>query len=386
MRLDTAIPLPEDEGEALRLLVLALLSTLAVTLCLSIIVLIWGQTLSQALGRQEIAPYVWLLPIGTALLGLYSAFQYLAVRRKSFGLIARARLTQALAGLGAQTGLGLASIAPLGLLVGHAIMSGAGVVALARRVLNSRDLRRAIGVRGELGDTLRRYKRFPKFSALEELTNNAGIQVPILLIGVAQIGPEAGFLFIAMRVVGMPLTVIGSAVAQVYYAHAGEYLRDGRLAEETARMVHRLSIWIVVPLVLVGPFAPSIFRVAFGPEWERGGALLVWMLPWYSLQLLVSPVSMVMYTRNLQHLLLGFAAIGFLIRVLPLGVVLYLTPENASLTYAATSAVYYMVLLVAVLMAAQIKLSQAIRIVVLHSAVWIAVAAVSFFLLSITRL
>jgi O-antigen/teichoic acid export membrane protein len=386
MQLDAAIPLPVDEDEALQLLVLALLSSIGVTLSLALVVWIWGQNIAYNLGHPEIAPYVWLLPIGAAVMGFYSALQYLAVRHKLFDLIARTRVTQALAGLGAQIGLGLAAIAPLGLLIGHAILSGVGVFALARRTLKSKSLREAIGMREGLLATLRRYKRFPQLSAAENLTNNAGIQVPILLIGINLVGPEAGYLFLAMRILGMPMAVIGGAFAQVYYANSSEYLREGHLAAKTEQMVQRLSIWIVTPLVFVAPFAPNLFHLVFGPEWERAGTLLVWLLPWYALQLLVSPVSMIMYTRNLQHVLLGFALLGLLIRVLPLGLILNMAPQYATLTYAASSVLYYLILLFVVLIAAQINFVKAIRIIALNSMLWITIATTSFFIISISNL
>lgn len=377
MRLDTAIPLPQDDDEAQRLLVLALTSAVMVTVLLGLGVAIWGVTLAQGMGRADIAPYLWLVPIGVALMGFYSAFQYMAMRQKAFGLIARTRLVQALAGLGAQIGLGLAGLAPVGLLIGHALMSGAGVIALASRVLRKGVLREASLTRASLGETLNRYRRFPQYAVAEELTNNAGTQLPILLIGVFLIGPEAGFLFLAMRAVGTPMSVIGGAVSQVYYANAAEYVREGRLAEETTRVVQRLSNWLVLPMVFLGPFAPDVFRVAFGPEWERAGVLLVWMLPWYAFRLLVSPVSMVMYAKNLQHRLLGFATIGLVVRVLPLGVMLVVMPEIASATYAASSAVYYLFLLLAVLVAADLRLADAITLVARNAVIWIAAGAIS---------
>jgi O-antigen/teichoic acid export membrane protein len=341
MRLEAAIPLPEDDDDALRLLVLSLLSVVGVTLVLGLAVALLGKTLAQSLGRGEIAPYLWLVPIGAAMIGTYSAFQYMAMREKAFGLIARTRLMQALTGLGAQLGLGLLGFAPVGLLIGHALMSGAGVIALARRTLRPTALRAPAITPSRLVGTLQAYRKFPQYSVAEELANNAGIQLPIVLIGLLLVGPEAGFLFLAMRVIGMPLAVVGGAVSQVYYSNAAEFLREGRLAEETVRVVERLSNWIVLPLVLLGPFAPKVFHVAFGQEWERAGVLLVWMLPWYVFRLISSPISMVMHVKMRQPLMLALTLAGLLIRVAPISVVLVYRPQLASITYALTSAIFY---------------------------------------------
>jgi O-antigen/teichoic acid export membrane protein len=370
MRLDTAIPLADDDDEAGSLLLLAILSTLIVSILLSIVVLFYGSTFAKLLNRTEIAPYLWLLPVGAALTGAYNALQYSALRYKSFRLIAYTRLTQAVAGVGTQIVLGLAALAPLGLLIGHVIISGSGIVPLARRVLANSTGYSFTSIRQQLLLTFQKYRRFPQFSVAEELANNAGIQLPILLIGVGVIGPEAGYLFLAMRVIGMPLSVIGGAVSQVYYAHITEYIKEGRLAEETVRIILRLSIGIVTPLMFIGQLTPDIFRTLFGPEWERAGVLLVWMLPWYGFRLLVSPISMLMYARQLQHVLLGFAMLGLVLRVLPILVAIYMAPEWASLAYAVSSAWYYMILLIAILFYAQIHIFRVIKVLLASSVIW----------------
>ncbi|MFW2342863.1 oligosaccharide flippase family protein [Brevundimonas sp.] len=378
MRLDAAIPLPEDDSEVLNLLLLALLSATLVTVVLSVAIILWGPVLATALGRPDFAPFLWLVPIGVAFAGLYSAFQYLAVRQKEFGSIARTKLTQAVAGLGAQVGLGLAGAGPVGLMIGHGLMSGSGALALARRTLRSGLLQSGRPSWIALRATLGRYQRFPKFSVAEELANNAGIQLPVLLIGIYLLGPEAGFLFLAMRVVGTPMTVIGGAVSQVYYAHAAQYYREGRLAEETASVFRRLSIWLVLPMALLGPFAPDVFRAVFGPDWERAGVLLVWMVPWYAFRLIASPISMVMHVRMKQHLMLYLTIGGLLLRVVPLVIILGWRPEYASFTYAVTSAVFYALISVVFLSVAGISRQALMRLVAVPVFLWVAAGSVSY--------
>lgn len=378
MRLETAIPLPQDDDEALRLLILALLSVIGVTFVLGLVVTILGKSFAQSIGRSEIIPYMWLVPIGAAMMGTYSAFQYMAMRQKAFGLIARTRLTQALTGLGAQLGLGLLGLAPIGLLIGHALMSGAGVIVLATRAISRAALRAEMITPSRLRGTLKTYKKFPQYSVAEELANNAGIQLPIVLIGIFLAGPEAGFLFMAMRVIGMPLAVVGGAVSQVYYANAAEFLREGRLAEETVRIVHRLSNWIVLPLVFLGPFAPKLFHMAFGPEWERAGTLLVWMLPWYVFRLISSPISMVMHVKMRQPLMLALTLAGFLIRVAPLSIVLVYRPEFASVAYALTSAIFYACLAIIYMGVAGVSSKNIIALLGRTGMKWTTVSVVAF--------
>jgi O-antigen/teichoic acid export membrane protein len=312
------------------------------------------------------------VPFGISLMGLYSSFQYMAMRQKAFNLIARTKITQAVVGLGSQVGMGWAGVVPLGLLLGHALMSGAGVVALALRTL-----RRSAGGVSLMGvnwprmrETLHTYRRFPQYSVAEELSNNAGIQLPILLIAAYVVGPEAGFLFLAMRAVGTPMTIVGSAAAQVYYSHAAEYAREGRLAEETMAVIRRLSRMLVIPMLIIGPLAPDLFRVAFGPEWERAGVIVIMMLPWYAFRLIASPISMVMHVRMRQRLMLMLTLAGLAGRVLPLLAVLYFAPEQATLVFAITSALFYFSIVVVFMTIAGVTVAALTRLVATELALW----------------
>jgi O-antigen/teichoic acid export membrane protein len=250
MRFDTAIPLPEDDDTAKNLLTLALTSIAAIVIIAVLLIYFTGPFLAQAMGRPEIEPYLWLVPFGIGLTAVYTAFQYMATRSKAFPLIARTKLTQAFTGLCAQIGLGWMGVAPLGLLLGHALMSGAGVVALARKSRRGGDYAATVS-RQSLWRTAKTYRRFPQYSVAEELANNAGIQLPILLITAMLVGPEGGLLFLAMRAIGMPLSIVGNAVAQVYYSEAAQYARTGTLARETSSVFKRLSRLLVLPMLAV---------------------------------------------------------------------------------------------------------------------------------------
>jgi O-antigen/teichoic acid export membrane protein len=378
MRFDAAIPLPEDEDDANNLLFLALMFTAAITLLLVLVVVFFGKTLAQMITIKDFSYFLWLVPFGAAFVGLYSAFQFMAVRRKAFVTISHTKLTQAGAGIGAQVFLGFAVSGPIGLMVGHTLMSVAGVFSLGLQVLRPEIMQAPFPSWSVLVKTVAKYKRFPQYSVAEELVNSAGTQIPILLIGIYTIGPEAGYLFLAMRVLGAPMGIIGSAVSQVYYSHAGQYERDGELAEETVKIFKRLSTWLVLPMVTFGPFVPDIFRFVFGQEWGRAGTLLVWMLPWYAFQFIASPISMVMYVRNLQGWLLVLSLLGLLIRVVPLSTAIFIAPEYLSKCFAISSAIYYSILLLSLLIAAKVQCKKAFFLVMRSFFLWAVFAALSF--------
>lgn len=361
-RLEAAIPLADDDDEAVNLLALALLALVLVSALTLIATLLMPTTLAQWLGKPEIAAYLWLVPVGIAMSGSYAAFQFWATRARRFGSIARTRIGQAVTGVATMLSLGWAGIAPLGLLLGNALNIGAGGLSLAFGALRSdRSLLNSVSP-GKMKTALRKYYRYPVYSTPEALFNIAGIQVPMLLIA-AHGGSEAGFLLLAMQIMTAPMTLLGSSISQVYMSRAPEELREGRLAPFTLSIMRRLVMVGTGPLILVGILAPIIFPWVFGSDWARSGEIVTWLVPWMALQFIASPVSIVMYVVGRQRAMLALTALGFILRVG--GTVLALDSDYMSpvLGLALGSVSYYLAVVIFVISAAQISRQQVLHLV-----------------------
>lgn len=344
LRLEIAIPLPESEEVAANLLALALTFAAVFAGVFALVVIGFGDRFFGAIGKPELSPYGWLLPVGVWLAASYAALQYWATREKQFELVAKTRVAQATVGLSAQLGLGWWEAGPVGLLLGHALLAGSGILALIRRNIGVFRLVSLPNMKSAFGQ----YRRFPIYSTFEALTNNAGMQVPVLLIAAYAVGPEAGFLLLATRALGTPVNLIGGAIAQVYLSRAPEEMRAGRLASFTVKILFKLAHLTIVPLVLLALIAPCAFAFVFGEEWRRAGELIVWMTPWFVLKLLSSPVSMVMHVKMQQRAMLFITIYGLVLRVaVVLAVALSYTPAMAE-AYALASAGFYLSLLLMV--------------------------------------
>jgi len=351
LRYNIAIPLPEDDADGMALLAVALIAATGISALLALPVLLAPARTAALLGQPGLAPYLWMVPLGVFLASAYNALQYWASRKKRFGLVTRTRMTRAVGGIGTQAAIGAAAPSPFGLLFGHMLYGGLGVIGLARDLWR-RDrplLRRQDAARLRAQATA--YRRFPVWSVPEAVFNTAGLQLPIILIAAAAAGPEAGFLMLAMRVMGLPMGLVGASVAQVFIAEAPARLRDGTLAAFTRRTMWTLFRTGAPPLVAVGALSPLLFPPVFGAEWARAGWLVAWMTPWFVLQFVASPVSMVLHVTGRVALAMGLQALGLLLRVGAVLAVATAAPERLAEVYALTGAVFYGVYLV-VLMAA----------------------------------
>ncbi len=241
LRYNIAIPLPERDADGMALLALSCAGATLVGLIVAVVFLSAPAQLARLMGVPELAPFMWMIPLSAWAASLYAAFQYWASRRKRFGLITRTRLTRATGGVVTQLGLGFAGSGPVGLLVGQMLNNSLGVVGLWRAT--SREDRPAWNqvTRQRIRDVARRYWKFPVYSVPEALFNTAGVQLPVILISGAVAGAEAGFVLLAMRVMGLPMGLVGSSVAQVYLAEAGQKYQYGTLEKFTRRAMWALA-------------------------------------------------------------------------------------------------------------------------------------------------
>lgn len=315
MRLEIAIPMPERDEEAANLLALALLSSAAVALLSGVLVWVFSESIVDLVGQPAIEQFIWMIPLGIWLASSYSAVQYWSTRKKKFRRIATTRVVQSLGGVGTQLGLGSVGIAHFGLILGHMISSGAGLLGLGRDAWREDRGTLAAINRHDMQRLLREYSRFPKYSTFEAFSNNAGIQLPVVIIAALAVGPEAGFLMLATRVMAAPMALIGGAVSQVYLARASSELRESNLETFTADIIGGLAKVGVGPLVFAGVVAPTIFPVIFGTGWGRAGEMILWMSPWFVVQFVSSPISMALHVTGNQRAALMLQIFGAVLRI-----------------------------------------------------------------------
>lgn len=372
LRLEIAIPIPEDDVEAVSLLVLALTAVLLISGLTGIGVFLFPKEISSIIGQPAFEGYLWLLPIGVLLAGLYAALQFWATRKKRFGIIAKTKLGQASWSAITQIGLGWSGVAPIGLLLGHLIYSGAGVIGLGRQIWNEcRHLLSALKPK-QIVFALQRNTRFLTYSTPEALANTGGIQIPVLLIASWAAGPEAGFLLLATRVMAAPIGLLGTSISQVYLSRAPEEMRKGGLGDFTIKVICALIKAGVGPLLFAGAIAPLIFPIVFGAQWGKAGEFVTWMTPWFAMQFISSPVSMVLHILGHQRLALALQIFGLVLRIGFVVLAAKIAPDLIVEFYAVSGFLFYALYFFAIARVARVNM-RGVKDIIFGS--WLSVAA-----------
>lgn len=358
LRFDVAVPIPDSDNDSVNLLGLALLCGAVVALLLAIPVALMPEVIGVWVGQPRLVPMMWMLPVGTFLIVGYSALQGWFVRRNAFSLIARSRIAQSAASSGTQLGAGMLGLSPFGLLFGNMLNSGAACLTLGIRWFRQeRTVLSYLSISG-MRRVAREYHRFPKYSTFEAICNSAAIQLPIIVIAAVAIGPEAGYLSMAMFAMQAPMSLIGTAVGQVYLSRAPDEYRHGRLGDFTSEIIGGLLKAGVGPLMFAGIVSPIAFAFIFGQEWRRAGNLVSWMTPWFIMQFVAVPISMSLHVTGRQRAALILQLFGLLIRVSSVWCVWKLNVHWISEAYAVAGFVVYLTYTMVIIGALSIRYKQ----------------------------
>lgn len=306
LRYELAILLPEKDDDAAALVVLSLMIIPVIGLVVGLIMWFLRTDIANWMKSPALGPYLWFLPIGVVLIGLYQVFNYWAVRKGAFERIAKARLNQSAVAVAAQ--LAFFPFGPIGLILGHVLGSATSsgtLVGLAVR--RDRPSFVAVG-RHAVAWMATRYRRFPQVSALSGFINSGGNQLPVLLLA-AFYGPYvAGQFALVQRVVSLPMAFIGQAVAQVYFGESASALRDScaALYRLFLRVSKQLLLLAAVPMIVLLVAGPWLFTFVFGRNWHAAGQFARLLGPMVAAQLVASPLSQTLTVLERQTWQLGW--------------------------------------------------------------------------------
>jgi len=306
-----AIPLSSNDDGARAVLHLSLLPTLLAGGLLLIVFLLAGETLVIWLNVPGLAPYLWFLPVGAILAGIYQALNSWAVRVRDFKAIAYTRAQQGVGMVLAQVALGWLGTGNLGLLVGDVLGRAAGITRLLR---SARSIW-ALPCLSSLGQAALRYRKFPLMSMGSTLLNRLGLQLPYLLLA-GFYGPQvAGWYMLVQRVMGLPSSLVGQAVAQVYLGEASRLRRENPTALKALYINTAQKLFLIgaLPILVGGMVGSLLFGFIFGKDWAMAGKYLFLLTPMFAVQFVVVPLSQTLVVLERQELQLVWDVLRLLL-------------------------------------------------------------------------
>lgn len=339
LKFEMAIVLPEEDREANNVAVVTLLSVVVTTIIFSILFLAAGESILTLLNKSELSQLTGLIITGVFFNGIYLSMQYLYIRHKEFGGLSKNRIVEAGTTGGGSVLLGFLKFNYMGMFISKIV----SVILASLIILKNRGLNTFRGTSvSDIKTVLKKYKKFPLVNTPMTLLNTLSLELPVFMISVFFDARIIGLYALARRVLSLPLSMIGRSFSQVYLQAASEAYNQGgdELKKVYLSTVKKLALIGILPVV-VSLFAPYIFAVVFGSEWEEAGVYLQLMIFWLYFQFINSPIATTYSIINKQEIGLFIILISLILRF----VVMYIFSDNARemiLALSIVTGVFYM--------------------------------------------
>jgi O-antigen/teichoic acid export membrane protein len=322
LRYELAIMLPERDKDAANLLAVSLLAVVAISGLTTVLILVVPFPIVRLLKAPDLVGYMWLLPLVVLANGIFVALNYWNSRTKRFGRLSVAGVSRSLVSNGSQLALGIAGNAYAGALIGSRAL-GSAVTMIVLGVQTWRDdsevLRRSISWQGMVAG-FKRHRKFPLYSTWAALLNSISWQLPTFLLSAFFSSTVVGYYALGTRLLRMPMSLIGSAIAQVFFQRAAEANTAGNLAAVVESAFRRLVMIGIFPLLLLTLVGRDLFTVVFGNSWSEAGVyaqiLSIWTFFWF----ISSPLSTLFSVLEKQEAGLVLNVIIFVTRFVSLAI------------------------------------------------------------------
>ena len=315
-RYEMAIVLPDKEEDAANLLGLSITVTFCVCLALLLVVWLFNAKITSMLGNAEVGRWLYLTPVSVVMTGLYQSFTFWCSRQEKFKRLAISRVSQSGATAAGNVIMGAARLGTSGLIGGTLLGQAISTIVLAGQVWKGdRGKARSVTI-GKMVELGIRYKDFPLVNSVHAFIDVVQSSGLVFLISAYFSTIVLGLYSFVIRILKMPLSLIGGAVSQVFFQKASMlYNEGGNLSLLVKKTMLRLTL-IAIPIFLVLVFfAPILFSTLFGANWRLAGEYARILSPWVLFNFIFSPVSGVYLIVGKQKQAILFGILDTLLKI-----------------------------------------------------------------------
>jgi len=292
-RYELAIVLAENSEEAINITALSTLIAVAFGLFSLVVVILFNKQFTLFLNNKEIFIWLFFIPLVVFLTGLFNSLSNLNTREKQFKNIAKANINKSIILAAVQLALGFLNIKASGLICGQILSSVSGNSTLGVKFLKDKDLLAKIN-KEEIRRLAKRYINFPKYSTFSILMNTLSYNILNIFISTLYSTYTLGLYSLSNRVLGMPTSLIGSSVSQVFFQKATEEKEKTGSSINTFYATLKRLLLISVPCFgIIYLIVEDAFAFVFGEEWRIAGKYTKIVIPLFFVKFIVSPLTLV---------------------------------------------------------------------------------------------
>ncbi len=287
-RYELAIMLPNENEDAINIAALCMIICTFLSLFILFVILIIPVELSTSMNFHLLGGWIYAVPILVWCIGWFNVLNYMNSREESYKLISNSLIFKTVIGNSIQLIAPFFKAGAFGLMLGYFLSNLLGTLLLYKTTKVNWHVSLI-----KIKELAVRYKKFPMFSLWAILANNLSVHAINILIGLFYSVSTLGYHSLVQRVLGLPISVIGNSVGQVYYKEATkEKNNTGAARKIFALTLKKLSLLSLIVFPLVYYFLPIIFSFAFGSEWAIAGHYAQILTPLFAVRFVVSALTL----------------------------------------------------------------------------------------------
>ena len=303
-RYELAIMLPKKDEDAINIFALGFIITVSISFILLLLVLVFHDYLITILNNKNINMWLYFVPIAVFFTGIYNILNYFNNRKKYYKDIANATIMKSIITAVIQLSIGLLKGGVSGLISGQIVSQMFANIRLFKNIFKDKLLISKIS-KVKIVALAKRYKDFPKFSMWAVLANTLSTNLTNILISSFYSVSTLGFYSLVQRLLGMPSSLIGNSIGQVFFQQATKEKQEtGKAINSFNSTVKKLLIIGIPSFGILFFIVEDLFAFVFGEEWRIAGIYAQIVIPLFFIRFVVATVSNINNIFELQKLAL----------------------------------------------------------------------------------
>lgn len=323
LKYELSIILPKKNEDASYLLLLSISLSIIFSVLFLLAITIFNERLTLFIDKEqnEIAYWLYFIPLASLLLGINNSFAHWYIRKSLFKQFATSKVLQTSSMTFTQITLGLLKFTPKGLLFAELFGRFAATFFFTVKLITKKSLYRRNIKFNIIKKLFIRYKDFPRFSLPASFLNVVTNQAPVFIIGSYFGGFALGNYALMERALAVPIALIGQSILDVFKQKAmSDYHENGNCINIYKKTFKSLLFISIIPALVLFFFAPILFEYIFGENWKLAGDYAQIMSVLFIFRFTASPLGFVLYITEKQKIEMVWQFFLLLMTILSFGI------------------------------------------------------------------
>ncbi|WP_237387767.1 lipopolysaccharide biosynthesis protein [Xenorhabdus sp. Sc-CR9] len=341
-RYEFAIMLPKKEVNAANIAALSLGIVSIISTIILIIILLTHNKIILFLDNPQIGSWLYFIPIAVFLTGVFNILNYYNTRLEKYKDISTSNINKSIISVFSKLTIPIFKKGVAGLIIGDILSLAAANFKLLRNIIKIIDINQI--KLSKIKFLAKRYIKFPKYSIWTALSNTAAYNICNITIAFLFNSSTLGLYSISQRVLGTPISLLGSSISQVYFQKASSKIRKNNELHSLFIATLRRLLLIGFPIFLfIYISSPYLFGLFFGESWSIAGHYAAILTPFFYIRFVYASLSTTTLITERQEIGL-VCNIGLLIITLSILLTAYIIKiefETFLYIYSLTNFFYY---------------------------------------------